>query len=66
LSDKVRLLLQVHDELIYEIEENVFDSVKKDIETKMEQVFQDSFLKLSLDVPLEVDVQSGNSWFDLK
>lgn len=66
LENKVRLLLQVHDELIYEIEENVFGSIKKDIETKMEQVLQDSFLNFPAVVPLEVDVKSGNSWLDLK
>ncbi len=66
LSDKVRLLLQVHDELIYEIEEKIFDSVKKEIETIMESVFSDCFLHLEASVPLRVDGKSGYSWFDLK
>lgn len=66
LSDKVRLLLQVHDELIYEIEEKIFDSVKKEIETIMESVFSDCFLHFQAPVPLRVDGKSGYSWFDLK
>lgn len=66
LTDKVKLLLQVHDELIFEIEEGTFKTVSKDIETIMERVFQDSFLQLEPKVPLAVDAQSGSSWFDLK
>lgn len=66
LEDKVYLLLQIHDELIYEIEQKTFDLIKKDIETIMENVFKDSFLQLHVDVPLRVDIKSGYSWFDLK
>lgn len=66
IKDKVRLLLQVHDELIYEIQEKDFESVKKDIERIMEDVFTDCFLHLEVSVPLRVDAKSGYSWFDLK
>ena len=66
LKDKVRLLLQVHDELIYEIDETLFDSIKKEIERIMENVFSECFLHLEVSVPLRVDGKSGYSWFDLK
>jgi len=66
LSGKVRLLLQVHDELIYEIEEKTFDSIQQEIEKIMESVFEDCFLHLKVSVPLRVDGKSGKSWFDLK
>jgi DNA polymerase-1 len=66
LSDKVHLLLQVHDELIYEVEEGVLKEVAPEIEKIMEAVFVDSFLKFSSEVPLAVDIKSGLSWFELK
>lgn len=65
-SDKVRLVLQVHDELIYEIQDDVVDQATKIIVNKMEQVFQNSFLHITPEVPLAVSTDKGNTWLDLK
>jgi len=66
LSDKVRLVLQVHDELIYEIQDDVVGQATQIIVNKMEQVFQNSFLKITPEVPLAVSTDKGNTWLDLK
>lgn len=54
-----RMLLQVHDELIFEVEEEEINIMKKVIRDKMESV--DDFR-----VPLEVNMGIGVNWFDLK
>lgn len=56
---KSRLVLQVHDELLIEAHADEVDEVKEILKTKMEQA-------ASLAVPLDVDMHSGNSWYEAK
>ena len=51
----VRMLLQVHDELVFEVPEKAVDEVQKLVKTTMEGA-------AALDVPLVVDVGAGPSW----
>jgi DNA polymerase-1 len=53
------MLLQIHDELIFEVEENKVDEIAKRFVYIMENV-------LELKVPLECSVSVGNSWGELK
>ena len=60
-----RLLLQVHDELVYEIHHDVLEKAKSIIEHAMKHAIPDEFL-LNLDpVPLEVSVKVGDNWGEL-
>ncbi len=54
---KTKMLLQVHDELVFEVPENELDSIKNLIKDKMENV-------VKLDVPLTVDIGIGDNWFE--
>jgi len=54
-----KMLLQVHDELIFEVPENEIAVMKELVREKMEGV-------VSLKVPLNVDVGLGVNWLDLK
>lgn len=56
---KSRLILQVHDELLIEAHRDELDVVEKLLKENMEQA-------VSLKVPLDVDVHSGNSWYEAK
>ena len=56
---KAKMLLQVHDELIFDVPKLEIEYIIKII-TKL----MDSAVKLK--VPLKVDVNYGNTWFDLK
>ena len=56
---KSRLLLQIHDELLIETHKSEVEEVKKILHDEM-------FNAVKLNVPLEVDVNEGASWFDLK
>ena len=59
LSNNVKILLQVHDELLFEIKENfVKKSAKKIIET-MENV-------INLKIPIAAEAKSGDNWGELK
>ena len=51
----VRMLLQVHDELVFEVPEQAVAKVQELVKTTMEGA-------ASLDVPLVVDVGAGPSW----
>jgi DNA polymerase-1 len=54
-----RLILQVHDELLLEAPEEELD----DVMPLMEEIMSNSF---QLDVPLRVDLSTGQNWLELK
>lgn len=56
---ETRMLLQVHDELIFEVPEKEVEKVKKLVKEGMENV-------VDLKVPLTVDMGTGESWYTLK
>ncbi len=56
---KARLLLQVHDELIFEAPEEEIETLKKIVPDVMENAVE-------LKVPLKVDYSYGPTWFDAK
>lgn len=56
---KSKLILQVHDELIVNVVKEELDEVKNLVKEEMEKV-------LTLSVPLEVDVNTGSTWYDAK
>ena len=62
LSDQnlqTKMLLQVHDELIFEVPEDELELMKRILKEEMEGV-------VKLDVPLKVDMGIGVNWFDIK
>ncbi len=56
---KSRMLLQVHDELVFEAPSSEIDDLKELVKTQMQTVYE-------LSVPLLVDVGSGPNWRDAK
>jgi len=54
-----RLLLQIHDELLFEVDDENLDYVCKHIQTTVESV-------VKLDVELPVRISIGTSWGALK
>ncbi len=51
----IRMIMQVHDELVFEISEKILENAIPHIKTIMENI-------LSLSVPLKVGVGVGNNW----
>jgi DNA polymerase I len=54
-----RMLLQVHDELVFEVSQAELDAMKQLVVEHMEKVFE-------LKVPLKVEVGVGTNWRDLE
>ncbi len=61
-----KLLLQIHDEIIYEIDEDKVDDFSKELVKIMERVLEDSYRKVESGVLLVVHVSSGSHWGELK
>lgn len=66
LLNKAHLVLQIHDELVYEIQESVLDKASKIIKDAMEGVLERSYLKYKTDIPLEVKYNSGDNFSEVK
>jgi DNA polymerase I len=54
-----RMLLQVHDELVFEVPESELDAMKQLVTQQMEEVYE-------LKVPLKVELGVGPNWRDLE
>jgi len=66
IIEDVKLILQVHDELIYEIKESKIEQAFKIIENAMKDAIPDEFLRGMESVPLLVSSYYGKTWGDLK
>ncbi len=58
-NDEVNMLLQIHDELIFEIKEDIINEVSVHLQKIMKNIY-------TLEIPLEVSVSIGNNWGELK
>ena len=56
---KSKMIMQIHDELVFNVLEEEKDNVKQIIRDKMENVYK-------LNVPLIVDIEEGKNWYDAK
>ena len=54
-----KMLLQVHDELIFEVDENAIDEVTQTVRDVMENAASPA---IKLDLPLVVDAGTGMNW----
>jgi DNA polymerase-1 len=58
-KEDVRMILQVHDELVLEVRKGLEEEVEKMVQKTMETV-------VTLRVPVEVGVSHGERWGELK
>ena len=56
---KTKMILQVHDELIFDVFKDELDMVKEIVKETMEGVCK-------MSVPLKVDIEVGTDWYDAK
>ncbi|MEZ4798138.1 MAG: DNA polymerase I [Flavobacteriaceae bacterium] len=54
---KTKMLLQVHDELVFDVYKPELESIKNLVKTEMENAYK-------LDVPLDVDLDIGDNWLE--
>lgn len=62
-KDSVRLVLQIHDELMYEVREDLVDEIVPKIKAAMEDVFP---VEKRNGVPIIVDASVGRRWSEMK
>ncbi len=58
-NQDIKMLLQIHDELIFEIKNEKIDEITEDLRKIMEEIY-------ILEIPLKVSLCIGNSWDELK
>ena len=56
---KSKMLIQVHDELVFNVVKDELEEIKEIVRDKMENT-------IKLDVPLKVDIEVGNNWYEAK
>jgi DNA polymerase-1 len=56
---KSKMILQVHDELVFEVHKSELDSVREMVKDRMENAIQ-------LEVPIKVDINVGENWLEAK
>ena len=66
LLNKAHLILQIHDELVYEIQDSVLSEAEEIIKKAMEGVLIRSFLKYHTEIPLLVHYGSGDNFGEVK
>jgi DNA polymerase-1 len=66
ILDEVKMVLQVHDELVYEIKKDKLEIAIKIIKKGMIDVIPSQFLVGMVPVPLDVTVGHGKNWGELK
>jgi DNA polymerase-1 len=58
-GEQARMLLQIHDELIFDVEQDALASVAALVKREMEHA-------LELDVPIEATLKAGPTWYDVE
>ena len=53
------MLLQVHDELVF----NVLKSEEQEVTEIVQNIMENTY---KLNVPLKVDINKGNNWYEVK
>ena len=56
---KTKMLLQVHDELIFDVPNDELDTIKELVRDTMENIYK-------LSVPLKVSIEYGKNWYEAK
>ena len=59
LGLKSKMLIQVHDELVFNVYKDELEQVKEIVRDIMENTYK-------LEVPLKVDIEIGNDWYEAK
>jgi len=56
---KSRMIMQIHDELVFEAHKDELKELTDFVKTKMENVFE-------FDVPIKVDIKQGRNWLEME
>jgi DNA polymerase-1 len=65
LDDKIFPILQIHDELVFEVKDEYIDQAKQIIKSQMEREIPKDFLKNLTPVPIIAECHIGKNWGDM-
>lgn len=60
-NDDIKMIMQVHDELVFEVKKSEMEDAEKLIRTEMENALPEEYSKI---LPLVVDLGIGKNWFE--
>ncbi|MCK4340068.1 MAG: DNA polymerase I, partial [Candidatus Cloacimonetes bacterium] len=60
-SDEIKMIIQIHDELVFEVKTKLINKYKKIIKTEMESVLPPEYSDI---VSLVVDIGYGKNWLE--
>ncbi|MFA6397880.1 MAG: DNA polymerase [Candidatus Paceibacterota bacterium] len=66
LTNDAFLLLQVHDELVFEVKEDKIKEVRRVVRKAMESVLPTDILGSRDNIPMSVDIAEGKNWGELE
>ena len=66
LEDKIFMTMQIHDELVFEVSDDILDTAKKMIKETMENILNTVPQDIPNKVPLDVSIESGKTWGSAK
>jgi DNA polymerase-1 len=66
IESKANLILQIHDELVYEVDKDLAEQAEKIIRNAMEGAFERSYIHYKPEVPIIVSSGIGETLYDLK
>jgi DNA polymerase-1 len=66
MEQYAHMIMQIHDELVFEIDPQHTDQVTEIIRDEMVHVFERSFKHIITDVPLNISVGIGDDWASAK
>ena len=66
LKDKVFMIMQIHDELVFEVADEVLPIAQKIIKETMEGVLNTVPMKIENNIPINVSISSGKTWGEAK
>ncbi len=60
-GDEIKMIIQIHDELVFEVKTDIIDKYKYLIKTEMESVLPPEYSNI---IPLVVDIGYGKNWLE--
>jgi DNA polymerase-1 len=66
LDTEVKMVMQVHDEIVFEIQDEKIEEVVPQLIQIMESAFDQDWIKIEQTLPIKVDYGVGKNWFEVK
>lgn len=66
LEQDVKMVMQVHDEIVFEIKDEKIDQVVPQLVQIMESAFDQDWIDIEQTLPIKVDYGVGKNWFEIK